>query len=228
MEKYQFCEKLGNGTYGNVYRVYKKETDQFFACKKFKCEYDTQEDAEKEIEVEVLRRLNHPNIIQVEEIVFEEKDHKLFIIMEQGKLNIAQIIEEKRKMGKNFDEDTIRLYIKQLLMAVGHMHEVGYFHRDLKPENMILINDREMKLIDFGTCISMSKIKDDSIMGDYVSTRWYRAPEWILKFKKYDEKVDVFAIGWIMTEMYRMAPVFCGKNGLDQLRMYCYALGSPK
>ena len=148
--------------------------------------------------------------------------------MEQGKKNINEIMEEKRNMGKCFDEATIRLYTKQLLMAVGHMHEVGYFHRDLKPENMILINDREMKLIDFGTWISMSKIKDSSPMGDYVSTRWYRAPEWILKFPKYDEKVDVFAIGWIMAELFRMAPIFSGKNGLDQLRMYCYALGSPK
>ena len=69
MEKYIFLEKLGNGTYGNVHRVYKKETDEFFACKKFKWEYDSEEDAEKEIEVEVLRKLNHPNIIKVEEIV---------------------------------------------------------------------------------------------------------------------------------------------------------------
>lgn len=108
------------------------------------------------------------------------------------------------------------------------MHEHGYFHRDLKPENMILIDEQNIRLIDFGTCIRIDKIKTKEKFNDYVSTRWYRAPEWILKFHKYDEKVDVFAIGCIMAELYRMAPIFWGKNSLDQLRIYCYALGSPK
>jgi len=118
--------------------------------------------------------------------------------------------------------------MRQLIQAVGHMHEVGYFHRDLKPENMILVNDKDIKLIDFGTWMRISQIKDKNPFSDYVSTRWYRAPECILKFPKYNEKVDVFAIGCIMAELYRMAPAFCGKNAIDQLRIYWYALGSPK
>jgi serine/threonine protein kinase len=56
-----------------------------------------------------------------------------------------------KKIGAFFDEETIRIYMRQLIQAVGHMHEVGYFHRDLKPENMILVNDKDIKLIDFGT-----------------------------------------------------------------------------
>ena len=117
--------------------------------------FENEKQVDKEIEVEVLRKLNHPNIIKVEEIVFDEKDGTLCIIMEQGKKNIADVIEDKRKIGATFDEETIRMYMKQLVKAVGHMHNVGYFHRDLKPENIILINDRETRLIDFGICISM-------------------------------------------------------------------------
>lgn len=170
--------------------------------------YKNEKELEKEIEVEVLRLLHHPHIIKVEEIIYEEKTGRLYIVMEQGKKNIAEIIEDKRKIGASFDEDTIRLYMRQLVEAVGHMHDVGYFHRDLKPENMILVNDNEIRLIDFGTCMKSSRIKDKTPFSDYVSTRWYRAPECILKFAKYDEKVDVFAIGCIMAEMYRMAPAF--------------------
>lgn len=152
-------------------------------------------EVEKEIEVEVLRKLNHKNIIKVEDIIFDEKEGRLYIIMEQGKKNIAEVMDDKKKIGAHFDEETIRMYMKQLVEAVGHMHEVGYFHRDLKPENMTLINEKEIRLIDFGTCMQTRRIKDKHPFSDYVSTRWYRAPECILKFSKYDEKVDVFAIG---------------------------------
>ena len=157
--------------------------------------YKSKKELDKEIEVEVLSKLNHKNIIHVEDIIFDEKAGRLYIVMEQGKKNIAEIIEDKQKVGAYFDEDTIRTYMKQLIEAVGHMHEVGYFHRDLKPENMILVSDQEIKLIDFGTCMKMSRIADKLPFSDYVSTRWYRAPECILKFPKYDHKVDVFAIG---------------------------------
>jgi serine/threonine protein kinase len=190
--------------------------------------YKNETELDKEIEIEVLRNLDHPHIIKLEEIIYEEKTGRLYIVMEQGKKNIAEIIEDKKKIGADFDEDTIRIYMTQLIEAVGHMHDVGYFHRDLKPENMMLVDDSEIRLIDFGTCMKWSEIKDKTPFSDYVSTRWYRAPECILKFAKYNEKVDVFAIGWIMAEMYRMAPAFWGKNALDQLRIYWYALGSPK
>lgn len=170
-------DKIGNGSYGNVYQVYRKDTEQFLACKKFKCMYKSVKDLEKEVEVRVLRKLNHPHIIKVEEIIYEQKSGKLFIIMEQGKKNIAEIMEDKKNIGTDFDEHTIRTYMRQLIEAVGHMHEMGYFHRDLKPENMILVNDKEIKLIDFGTCMSMNRLKDKLPFSDYVSTRWYRAPE---------------------------------------------------
>lgn len=189
--------------------------------------YKNEKELEKEIEVDVLKKLNHPNIIKVEDIIYEKKTGRLHIIMEQGKKNITEIMEDKKNVGASFSEDSIRTYMKQLIEAVGHMHEQGFFHRDLKPENMILVDDGNLRLIDFGTWMKMERLKDKVAFSDYVSTRWYRAPECILKFPKYNEKVDIFAIGWIMAEFYRMGPAFCGKNALDQLRIYWYALGSP-
>jgi len=129
-------------------------------------------------------------------------------------------MEDKKKIDSAFDEATIRRYMRQLVEAVAYMHENGYLHRDLKPENMILVSEQEMRLIDFGTCLNVRDLKSSKPFHDYVSTRWYRAPECILKFPRYDDKVDVFAIGCIMAELYRMDPVFCGKNSLDQLRIY--------
>ncbi len=139
--------------------------------------FKSEKELEKEIEVDVLRTLDHPHIIKVEDIIFDKKSGRLHIIMEQGKKNINEVMEDKKNIGASFDEDTIRIYMKQLIQAVGHMHRKGFFHRDLKPENMILVGEHDLRLIDFGTCMRMERIKDKTAFSDYVSTRWYRAPE---------------------------------------------------
>lgn len=90
---------------------------------------------------------------------------------------------------------------------------MGYFHRDLKPENLLIRNDYLLKITDFGI------IKDNQDknlpLTTYISTRWYRAPETILRSKTYDFKVDIFAIGCIMAEMYSKTPLFPGNSALD-------------
>ena len=112
--------------------------------------------------------------------------------------------------------------MRNLLLAVDHMHEEGYIHRDLKPEQIVKVGD-EYKLIDFGTVrhlkTEQTKLRWGQIdridLSDYVSTRWYRAPECLLSLTDYDEKVDVFAMGCIMAEMFSKKPLFCGKNTSD-------------
>jgi protein kinase len=80
------------------------------------------------------------------------------------------------------------------------MHDMGIFHRDLKPENLLWSEDNVLKICDFG----LSKAHDKFNMPhtSYVSTRWYRAPEIMLKIDSYDPKVDIFALGCIMAELY--------------------------
>lgn len=80
------------------------------------------------------------------------------------------------------------------------MHEMGIFHRDLKPENLLWSEDNELKICDFG--LSKSHDRHSLPHTSYVSTRWYRAPEIILKIESYDPKVDIFALGCIMAELY--------------------------
>lgn len=77
---------------------------------------------------------------------------------------------------------------------------MGIFHRDLKPENLLWSEDNELKICDFG----LSKAHDSRNQPhtSYVSTRWYRAPEIMLKIESYDPKVDIFALGCIMAELY--------------------------
>lgn len=91
------------------------------------------------------------------------------------------------------------------------MHKHGFYHRDLKPEN-ILIHKDKVKLGDFGLA---REIRSRPPFTDYVSTRWYRAPELLLKSTNYSSPVDIFALGCIVAELYNLKPLFMGNSELD-------------
>lgn len=100
-----------------------------------------------------------------------------------------------------------------MLKGVSYIHKTGYFHRDLKPENLLIRNDNLLKITDFGI---IKDQKDTNLpMTSYISTRWYRAPENVLRSRSYNYKVDMFAIGCIMAEMYMKTPLFPGSSALD-------------
>jgi len=97
------------------------------------------------------------------------------------------------------------------------MHKNGYFHRDLKPENL-LVQSSTLKIADFGLA---REINSKPPFTDYVSTRWYRAPEVLLRDTKYGAPIDIFALGAIMAELYTMKPLFPGSSEQDQIFKIC-------
>lgn len=94
---------------------------------------------------------------------------------------------------------------------MAYIHRHGYFHRDLKPENLLESNNT-IKIADFGLA---REVRSKPPFTDYVSTRWYRAPEVILRANNYNSPIDIFAIGCIMAELYKLYPLFPGQNELD-------------
>jgi len=114
------------------------------------------------------------------------------------------------------------------LLGLQYLHqELGIIHRDLKPDN-IMINERPLmaKIIDFGTCKDLTT--DTAPHTSYVSTRWYRSPECILRSHHYNTSADIFAAGCIMGELYLQNPVFPGTSELDQLEKIFKLLGTPR
>ena len=103
------------------------------------------------------------------------------------------------------------------------MHKHGFFHRDMKPENM-LVKGEAVKIADFGLA---REIRSRPPFTDYVSTRWYRAPEILLRSTNYNSPVDIFATAAIMAELYMLRPLFPGNNETDQIYKTCAVLGSP-
>jgi len=153
-------------------------------------------------------------------VIYENS--KLYLVMELCPMNLGMLFEEKRAKKEHFSEKDIKKYIKDIIKGTECLHKHGYMHRDLKPENILVSEDDKLKLTDFGT---IKSTKDKLSMTHYVSTRWYRAPEWILEVEKYDEKSDVFAVGCILAEFFTLKPIFCGSSSRDQLLRYLKAMG---
>lgn len=87
----------------------------------------------------------------------------------------------------------------QTASALAYVHKIGYFHRDMKPENLLINNKNVLKLADFGLA---REIRSSPPFTDYISTRWYRAPELLLKSVNYGPAVDIFAFGCIMVGFF--------------------------
>lgn len=101
-----------------------------------------------------------------------------------------------------------RNIVFQVAEGLAHMHRNGFFHRDLKPENLLTYNNA-VKICDFGLA---REVRSQPPYTEYVSTRWYRAPELLLRSRNYNSPVDVFALGCIMAELYMQAPLFPGSS----------------
>ena len=129
------------------------------------------------------------------------------------------------KRKKLLPETEVRNITFQIMQGLAFTHKMGYFHRDLKPEN-ILCNDgtRVIKIADFGLA---REIRSRPPYTDYVSTRWYRAPEVLLRSINYNSPIDQFAVGAIMAELYTLRPLFPGASEMDQLFKVTAIMGTP-
>ena len=236
MKKYEIMKVIGDGTYGIVYEGINKETKQKVAVKRLKEKCRSMEECLSRIEVVVLEKLTHENIVQLKEVIRDKKGEVSYIF-EYCDCNLYEFIEHHRENKKFIPEPVIREIVLQITKGMKYMHSKQYFHRDLKPENILLIlnnynlnnlvpGEIKVKIADFGTAKEIP-IKNILPMTDYVCTRWYRPPECILRADNYDEKMDVWAIGCIMAELYHLSAIFPGENEFDQLNQVLKILGTP-
>ncbi len=101
----------------------------------------------------------------------------------------------------------------QTMLGLAYMHKHGFFHRDMKPENL-LAKGEAVKIADFGLA---REIRSRPPFTDYVSTRWYRAPELLVGDAQYGKAVDIWSIGCILAEMITGLPLFPGESDIDTL-----------
>ena len=202
-DEYDLKNKLGEGAYGCVYKVQQKTTNFLRAVKAIKKKHVDYEEFNNEIEV--LKALDHPNIIKL----FDCYQDKRYYYMVEEYCSGGDLFDYIQK-EKFFTEQKAGTIFNQLLSAVNHLHKKNIVHRDLKPENIVLIesgnNEVFIKLIDFGTSIT---IKGKNLTQE-LGTIYYIAPEVFMN--NYNEKADIWSCGIILYTMLCGHPPFCGNK----------------
>ncbi|PPR87581.1 hypothetical protein GOBAR_AA33112 [Gossypium barbadense] len=228
MERYKLLREVGDGTFGCVWRAINKLSGDVVAIKKMKKKYCSWEECVNLREVKSLRRMNHPNIVKLKEVIRE--NNVLYFVFEYMECNLYQLMKDREK---HFSEVEIRNWCFQVFQGLAYMHQCGYFHRDLKPENLLVSRDI-IKIADFGLA---REISSHPPYTEYVSTRWYRAPEILLQSYLYTSKpsnyafisllTDMWAMGAIMAELFTLRPLFPGASEADEIYKICSVLGTP-
>ena len=126
------------------------------------------------------------------------------------------------RSGQPLTDAHFQSFIYQILCGLKYIHSANVLHRDLKPGNLLVNADCELKICDFG----LARIQDPQMTG-YVSTRYYRAPEIMLTWQKYDVEVDIWSAGCIFAEMLEGKPLFPGKDHVNQFSIITELLGTP-
>ncbi|XP_029421051.1 serine/threonine-protein kinase ICK isoform X2 [Nannospalax galili] len=220
MNRYTQIKQLGDGTYGSVLLGRSIESGELIAIKKMKRKFYSWEECMNLQEVKSLKKLNHANVVKLKEVIRENDN--LYFIFEYMKENLYQLIKERNKL---FPESSMRNIMYQILQGLAFIHKHGFFHWDLKPENLLCMGPELMKIADFGLA---QEIQSRPPYTDYVSTRWYRAPEVLLRSTNYSSPIDVWAVGCIMAEVYTLRPLFPGASEIDTIFKICQVLGTPK
>ncbi|KAH0792977.1 CMGC family protein kinase [Histomonas meleagridis] len=170
-------------------------------------------------EVKSLRKIKHENVVRLLE-VFRENDH-LYLVFEL--LPDGSLLKTIQDHKGPFAESEIRYIVFQMLSGIAYIHKEGFFHRDIKPENIMWSGDT-LKIADFGLA---REIRSRPPYTEYVSTRWYRAPEIVLHHEFYNSPVDIWAAGCIMAELFTLKPLFQGTSETDQIYKICSIMGTP-
>uniref|UniRef100_A0A7N5JQ58 cyclin-dependent kinase n=1 Tax=Ailuropoda melanoleuca TaxID=9646 RepID=A0A7N5JQ58_AILME len=218
MEKYEKLAKIGEGSYGVVFKCRNKTSGKVVAIKKF---VESEDDpVVKKIalrEIRMLKQLKHPNLVNLIE-VFRRK-RKMHLVFEYCD---HTLLNELERNPKGVADGVIKSVLWQTLQALNFCHKHNCIHRDVKPENILITKQGIIKICDFG--FARILIPGDAYT-DYVATRWYRAPELLVGDTQYGSSVDVWATGCVFAELLTGQPLWPGKSDVDQLYLIIRTLG---
>ncbi|KAK7385617.1 hypothetical protein VNO78_31350 [Psophocarpus tetragonolobus] len=192
--KYEVGRLLGCGAFAKVYHARNIETGQSVAVKVLSKKKLTASGLASNVkrEIAIMRRLHHPNIVKLHEILATKT--KIYFVLEYAK---GGELFARISKGR-FSEDLARRYFQQLISAVGYCHARGVFHRDLKPENLLLDENGILKVSDFGLSAVKEQLGVDGLFHTLCGTPAYVAPEILAKKGYHGAKVDVWSCGIIL------------------------------
>mmetsp|Transcript_21929 Transcript_21929/g.36329 ORF Transcript_21929/g.36329 Transcript_21929/m.36329 type:complete len:353 (+) Transcript_21929:170-1228(+) len=225
-ERYQLVKPLGHGAYGVVCAAKDDKSGENLAIKKVVKAFDDPTDAKRTLrEIRLLSHLNHENVIKLKDIMKPESREffdDVYLVVELMDTDLHQIIKSPQPLT----DDHCQYFLYQILRAIKYIHSAHVLHRDLKPGNLLVNKNCELKVCDFGLARVSDPDEDNGDMTQYVVTRWYRAPELILR-GEYTKAIDMWSVGCIFAELLGRKPLFPGRDYIHQLELITKVLGSP-
>ncbi|KAL6865751.1 Cyclin-dependent kinase catalytic subunit [Amphichorda felina] len=243
MDNYQKLEKVGEGTYGVVYKARDlSNAGEIVALKKIRLETEDEGVPSTAIrEISLLKEMKDENIVRLFNIVHAD-GHKLYLVFEFLDLDLKKYMDalpvSDGGRGKALPEGTsstvanlglgesvVRKFLMQLCLGIRYCHSHRVLHRDLKPQNLLIDRYGNLKLADFGLARAFG-VPLRTYTHEVV-TLWYRAPEILLGGRQYSTGVDMWSVGCIFAEMCTRKPLFPGDSEIDQIFKIFRTLSTP-
>lgn len=253
-DRFEVLKEIGDGSFGSVVLARVRSAGSnvarrgtVIAIKTMKKTFESFTPCLELREVVFLRTLPaHAHLVPALDIFLDPFSKKLHIAMEYMEGNLYQLM--KARDHKPLDNGSVKSILFQIMQGLEHIHAHNFFHRDIKPENILVSTSSHqdstnsfrrysalvtppstpptytVKIADFGLAREThSKLPYTT----YVSTRWYRAPEVLLRAGEYSAPVDIWAVGAMAVEVATLKPLFPGGNEVDQVWRVCEIMGSP-
>uniref|UniRef100_A0A8B9DH38 non-specific serine/threonine protein kinase n=1 Tax=Anser cygnoides TaxID=8845 RepID=A0A8B9DH38_ANSCY len=200
MEGYRVLEAVGEGSFGRVYKGRRRHSARVVALKFIpKVGRSEKELKNLQREIEIMRGLRHPNIVQMLDSF--ETDKEVVVVTDYAEGELFQILEDDGSLP----EDQVQTIAAQLVSALYYLHSHRILHRDMKPQNILLGKDGVIKLCDFGFARAMSI--HTMVLTSIKGTPLYMSPE-LVEEKPYDHTADLWSVGCILYELFVGTPPF--------------------
>lgn len=227
--RYHIMDTIGSGAYGVVVSATDVTTGEQVAIKKIEKAFEHATYTKRTLrELIILRLLNHENIIRIKTIQLpnsREDFDEIYLVSELMETDLSSIIKSSQPLS----DEHCQFFLYQLLRGLKYMHTACILHRDLKPRNLLVNSNCDLKICDFGLArpnVPELRVKSTH-MTDYVATRWYRAPEVLLTFKKYTAAMDMWSVGCIFGELLLRKPILPGTDANHQIDLIFNLIGTP-
>ncbi|KAM7058386.1 cyclin-dependent kinase 10 isoform 1-T1 [Molossus nigricans] len=223
VKEFEKLNRIGEGTYGIVYRARDTQTDEIVALKKVRMDKEKDGVPISSLrEITLLLRLRHPNIVELKEVVVGNHLESIFLVMGYCEQDLASLLEN---MPTPFSEAQVKCIVLQVLRGLQYLHQNFIIHRDLKVSNLLMTDKGCVKTADFGLARAYGiPVKP---MTPKVVTLWYRAPELLLGTTTQTTSIDMWALGCVLAELLAHKPLLPGTSEIHQVDLIVQLLGTP-